>query len=181
MRSGRQEAQVLTRQGPLRQGLKVCEQVRPLPKYPPLHVQVREPSVLVHVACTSQPPLLVAHSLMSLQVKPLPLKPELQAQVREPAMFVQVACTLQPPFPVAHSFTSEGHKKVMHVPDKSRISTVRTSLAAGSSPAGNTAARKANRRTATCSAILEKKYTSDWSHDGHVSDHAQTRMYLTGR
>jgi hypothetical protein len=81
-------------------------QVRPLPAKPELHAHVRAPGVLVHVALTLQPPLLVAHSLTSVQVTPSPVKPVAHVQVREPGVLAHVAFTLQPPLFVAHSFTS---------------------------------------------------------------------------
>ena len=71
-----------------------------------LQVQVRAPGVLVQVASFAQPPLLVAHSLMSVQVTPSPVKPALQAQVREPGVLVQVALAEQPPLLVLHSSMS---------------------------------------------------------------------------
>ena len=48
-------------------------QLVPFPLKPELHAQVRLPGVLVHAAFASHPPLLVAHSLMSVQVKPVPM------------------------------------------------------------------------------------------------------------
>src|SRR4051812_1245674 len=51
---------------PVAQGLPAV-QVIPLPLYPELQAQVREPGVLVQVAFTEQPPLLLEHSLTSLQ------------------------------------------------------------------------------------------------------------------
>jgi predicted alpha/beta hydrolase family esterase len=56
-----------------------------------------------------QPPLLVAHSLMSLQVTPVPEYPAGQEpQVRLPVVFVHVTGgdAEQPPLLVAHSLTS---------------------------------------------------------------------------
>ncbi len=67
---------------------------------------MRLPGVLVQVAFASQPPLLEAHSLRSVQVMPSPVKPALQVQVRLPTVLRQVAFVLQPPLPRAHSFTS---------------------------------------------------------------------------
>ncbi len=62
--------------------------------------------MLMQVASGSQPPLLVAHSLTSVQVVPSPVNPFLQVQVRLPAVFEQVAFTSQPPLAVAHSLMS---------------------------------------------------------------------------
>jgi hypothetical protein len=45
-------------------------QTTPVPVYPVLQVHVREPTVFWHCAVTAQPPLLFAHSLMS--VHPVP-------------------------------------------------------------------------------------------------------------
>ena len=83
-------------------------QVMPLPAKPGLQAHVREPTVLVQFAFTLQPPLLVAHSLMSMQpVAPVPVKPAGQApQVREPGVLVHVVRTSQPPLLVRHSLTS---------------------------------------------------------------------------
>jgi hypothetical protein len=67
--------------------------VIPLPGQPDGQVQFRLPAVFVQVARTLQPPLLVAHSLMSLQLK-------------LPGEFAQVKPAPQPPPLVAHSLTS---------------------------------------------------------------------------
>jgi hypothetical protein len=69
-------------------------------------MQVRAPGVFVQVAFASQPPLAVAHSLISAQLEPSPLHPVLQAQIRDPGVLVQVALASHPPFPVAHSLMS---------------------------------------------------------------------------
>ena len=55
---------------------------------------MRPPAVLVHVASAAQPPLLVAHSSMSVQpVAPVPVNPPGHApQVRPPAVLVHVTC-----------------------------------------------------------------------------------------
>ena len=73
-----------------------------------MHVQVRDPAVLLQVAVPMlQPPPFVAHSLTSVQVTPLPVYPVGHAlQVRDPAVFVQVVPAKQPPLTVAHSLTS---------------------------------------------------------------------------
>lgn len=92
--------------------------------------QVRAPAVFVQMVRVSQPPLVVAHSLMSTAndsiimegqryqqrfhefipmqpVSPVPEYPAGQApQVRDPAVFVQMVSELQPPLVVAHSFMS---------------------------------------------------------------------------
>jgi hypothetical protein len=67
---------------------------------------VCDPGVLLHITSASQPPLLVAHSSMSVQVTPSPLNPLLQVQACEPGVFEQSALALQPPRLVAHSSTS---------------------------------------------------------------------------
>ena len=47
--------------------------------------------VLLQLAWVLQPPLLLAHSLMSEQVLPLPANPALHLQVAPPTVLVQVA------------------------------------------------------------------------------------------
>lgn len=77
----------------------------PFPTYGGLHVQLKPPGVLVHVACVAHgaPP----HSSMSWQLIPSPVYPALHAQDDEPGRFVQVAWGWQPPLFIAHSSTSE--------------------------------------------------------------------------
>ena len=81
-------------------------QVKPSPVKPWRQLHTREPTVLVQVAFTLQPPLLVRHSFTSEQVTPLPVEPEGQVQVRDPGVLVQVAVTSQPPLLARHSLTS---------------------------------------------------------------------------
>ncbi len=82
-------------------------QVTPVPTYPLLHAHVRLPDVLVQVAPVgAQPPLLVAHSSMSVQVVPVPVNPVKHAHVRAPCVLVQVALLEQPPLLVRHSLMS---------------------------------------------------------------------------
>lgn len=50
-------------------------QLYPSPLKPASQAHLNEPSELMHCAFWSQPPLLVKHSLMSLQVMPFPVKP----------------------------------------------------------------------------------------------------------
>ena len=69
------------------------------------------PKLLVQVTAglVEQPPLVVAHSLMSVQVMPLPVKPAGQApHVELPAVLVQMTGGMleQPPLLAAHSLTS---------------------------------------------------------------------------
>ena len=60
---------------------------------------VRDPSVLMQLTKVSHPPLLLKHSLMSVQcVAPVPLKPVGHApQRREPNVLVQLVKMSQPP------------------------------------------------------------------------------------
>ena len=69
---------------------------------------MKPPGALVQVVSGSQPPLLVAHSLMSVQpVAPVPLYPEGQGpHMKLPGVLVQVVSASQPPLLAAHSSTS---------------------------------------------------------------------------
>jgi hypothetical protein len=87
----------------------VLVHVNPFPVKPGLQVHVKLPVVFVQVALVSQPPLFVAHSLMSVQLPaptPFPWNPGLQAQVRPPGTLVQTAFVSQPPLFVRHSLMS---------------------------------------------------------------------------
>src|SRR5690606_24012020 len=66
--------------------------------------QVKEPGVLVHVTSTSQPPLLVSHSLMSSHpVAPVPVYPLGHApHVAVPALLVHEVRSSQPPLSRVH-------------------------------------------------------------------------------
>ncbi len=52
------------------------------------------------------PPLLVRHSLMSVQVSPLPVYPDLHVHVREPPVLRQFAFDEHPPLLTMHSLIS---------------------------------------------------------------------------
>jgi hypothetical protein len=78
----------------------------PSPEKPVWQVQLRLPTVFVHVAKALQPPLFDAHSSTSLQLLPSdPIAyPVLQMHVKLPCVFTQFCA--QPPLFVLHSFTS---------------------------------------------------------------------------
>jgi hypothetical protein len=71
-------------------------------------LQPKPPGLFVHNVIGAQPPLFVAHSLMSVQVVlPEPTYPDGQGpQLRLPWVLVQTAMGAQPPLLEAHSFTS---------------------------------------------------------------------------
>ena len=76
--------------------------MHPLPLFakPERHRQSREPTVFLQRALAPQPPLLVRHSLVSLQpVAPVPVKPDGQSpQTWESGVFVHTVRGSQPPF-----------------------------------------------------------------------------------
>src|SRR5690606_41794214 len=81
--------------------------VKPSPKNPGPHAQVREPPVFVQIAAPSQPPLPTAHSSMSVQpVAPSPVYPLGHApHVREPPVLLHVVSASQPRSPPRHAST----------------------------------------------------------------------------
>ena len=76
---------------------------------PVWQLQAKEPGLLTQLPASGapQPPLLVAHSLMSAHATvPLPVKPGLHVHVREPGKLAHWAFGTQPPFAMAHSLMS---------------------------------------------------------------------------